>query len=316
MQIFYVSGSILFLAALWQVGFLQSLFSTLWNCFVAVLGIFSGVMLYLLSGKQRIPPTPKPSKKVETVSRFLAKLTRTQTHKPYMQRVVVSRTVDKTIQEVFDLFIRDFCLSWFRDLGKDEAAFVDLLTEELWVVTANVVERLRCVDKVKFLSSDVVEILSRHFQQLRLADMRTFSDNALPFVLHPCLKSRAEELDYLRKASEVLLYCLLPPKNSRCSTMRYLLREILAFSVFQPLADMICDPDYINQTLLVHLEAKEALAAKHKQGYAYAETYEDFIKMINTSNSVEALKQIRYYWDLYLLSLTLHPRAGTQGKFG
>ena len=76
--------------------------------------------------------------------------------------------------------------------------------------------------------------------------------------------------------------------------MRNLLREILAFSVFQPLTDTICDPDYINQTLLVHLEAKEALTAQHKQGYAYAETYEDFIKMINASNSVEALKQIRY----------------------
>ena len=295
MQISVVAGCVVLFALLWQVGFLQGLVSTLWNCLVALLGIFSGVMLYLLSGKQRIPPTPTPSKKVETVGRFLAKLNRNQTHKPYKHKTVVSRPVDKTIQEVFDLFIRDFCLSWFRDLGKDEAAFVDLLTEELWVVTANVVDRLKCMDTVKFLSSDVVEILSRHFQQLRLADTRTFSDNALPFVLHPCLKSRAEELDYLRKASEVLLYCVLPPKNSRCSTMRCLLREILACSVFQPLADMLCDPDYINQTLLVHLEAKEALAAQHKQGYAYAETYEDFIKMINTSNSVEALKQIRYY---------------------
>lgn len=295
MQAYFVGGFAVLLALLWQVGFLQALFSTLWNCFVGVLGIFSGVMLYLLSGKQRIPTTPKPSRKVEIVSRFLAKLTQSQTHKPYKHRTVVSRPVDKTIQEVFDLFIRDFCLSWFRDLGKDEAAFVDLLTEELWVVTANVVERLKCVDTVKFLSNDVVEILSRHFQQLRLADTRTFADNALPFVLHPCLKSRAEELDYLRKASEVLLYCLLPPKISRCTTMRYLLREILAYSVFQPLADKICDPDYINETLLVHLEAKEALTAQHKQGYAYAETYEDFIKMISTSNSVEALKQIRYH---------------------
>ncbi|KAL9971473.1 hypothetical protein ACROYT_G017639 [Oculina patagonica] len=295
MQAYYVGGVVLVLAVLWQVGFLHALCSTLWNCFVILMGIFSGVMLYLLSGKQRNPPTPKPSKKVDTVTRFLAKLTRSQTHKPYKHKAVVSRPVDKTIQEVFDFFIRDFCLSWFHDMGKDEAAFVDLLTEELWVVTANVVERLKCIDTVKFLSNDVVEILSRHFQKLRLADTRNFSDNALPFVLHPCLTSRAEELEYLRKASEVLLYCLLPPKNSRCSTMRYLLREILAFSVFQPLADMLCDPDYINQTLLVHLEAKEALTAQHKQGYAYAETYEDFIKMINTSNSVEALKQIRYH---------------------
>lgn len=293
MQNYYIVGCTILVAVLWQVGFLHSLYWTIWNFFVVLLGIFSGVMLYLLSGKQRNPSTPRLPKKVETVRRFLAKLTRSQTHKPYKHKTVVSRPVDKAIQEVFDLFIRDFCLSWFRDLGKDEAAFVDILTEELWVVTANLVDRLKCVDTVKFLSNDVVEILSRHFQQLRLADTRAFSDNAIHFVLHPCLTSRAAELDYLRKASEVMLCCLLPQKNSRCSTMRYLLREILAFSVFQPLAHMLCDPDYINQTLLVHLEAKEALTAQHKQGYAYAETYEDFIKMINTSNSVEALKQIR-----------------------
>lgn len=292
MQIYLVAGCVLLLALLWQVGFLQGLLSTIWIGFVALLGISSGVMLCLLSGKQRIPPKPIPSTRVETVSRFLAELT--QTHLPYKHKTLVSRPVDKTIQEVFDLFIRDFCLSWYRGLGKDETAFVDLLTEELWIITANIVERLKGMDTVKFLSNDVVEILSRHFQQLRLADTRNFSDNALPFVLHPCLKSREEELDYLRKASEVLLCCLLPAKNFRCTMMRNLLREILAFSVFQPLTDTICDPDYINQTLLVHLEAKEALTAQHKQGYAYAETYEDFIKMINASNSVEALKQIRY----------------------
>ena len=292
-QAYCIGGVIILLAVLWQVGFLQALCTTIWDCFVALLGIFSGIMLYLLSGKQRNPSTPKPSKRVDTVTSFLSKLTRSQTHKPYKHKTVISRPVDKTIQEVFDLFIRDFCLSWFRDMGKDETAFVDLLTEELWVVTANVVDRLKCIDMVKFVSNDVVEILNRHFQKLRLSDTRNFSDNALPFVLHPCLTNRAEELEYLRKASEVLLYCLLPPKISRCSTMRYLLREILAFSVFQPLADMLCDPYYINKTLIEHLDAKEALTAQHKQGYAYAETYEDFIKMISTSNSVEALKQIR-----------------------
>ncbi|KAK2563095.1 Sorting nexin-25 [Acropora cervicornis] len=264
MQIYLVAGCVLLLALLWQVGFFQGLLSTIWIGFVALLGISSGVMLCLLSGKQRIPPKPIPSTRVETVSRFLAELT--QTHLPYKHKTLVSRPVDKTIQEVFDLFIRDFCLSWYRGLGKDETAFVDLLTEELWIITANIVERLKGMDTVKFLSNDVVEILSRHFQQLRLADTRNFSDNALPFVLHPCLKSRKEELDYLRKASEVLLCCLLPVKNYRCTMMRNLLREILAFSVFQPLTDTICDPDYINQTLLVHLEAKEALTAQHKQG--------------------------------------------------
>lgn len=64
---------------------------------------------------------------------------------------------------MFDLFICDFCLFWFCDLGKDEVVFVDIFIEELWVVMVNFVDRLKCVDIVKFLLNDVVEIFSRYF---------------------------------------------------------------------------------------------------------------------------------------------------------
>ena len=293
MRIYVLGFAGVFIVILWQVGVFQIIFSTFINILAALLGIIMGIILYLSSGKQRQPTTPKVSEKVLEVSQYLAKLTTSEVHKPYKHKTVISRPIDKTVQEVFDLFIRDFCLSWFRGLGKDEAAFRDLVTEECWEITRTVVERLKCVDTVKFLSEDVVNILTTHFQNLRLADTRTFSDSAVPFALHSCLSSRNKELDYLKKASEVLLYCLLPHRNSKCAGLRYLLKEILAYSVFQPLADMICDPDYIYQTLLIQLEAKEALTVKHKQGYAYAETYEEFIKMISTQSSVEALKQIR-----------------------
>jgi sorting nexin-25 len=276
-----------------QLGIFRALFSTLLNVCASLLGILTGIVLYLSFGKHKVTQTPKLPSKFRAISRFLEKKTLNAVQRPYKHKTVISRSVDKSIQEVFDFFIRDFCLSWFRVLGKDEAAFLDLMTEELWDVTANVVERLKNVDTVRFLSSDVVEILTTHFQNLRLADNRNTTETPVPFVLHPCLSSKTAELDYTRKICDVLLHCLLPEQNSNCPGMRCLLREVLTFSVFQPLAEMICDPDYINQTLLIHLEAKEELAAKHKPRYAYAETYEDFIRMINTCNSVETLKQMR-----------------------
>lgn len=288
---FGVAGIVFVL--LWQVGIFHALFSTFLYVLSSLLGILTGIVLYLSFGKQRNPSTPKLPSKYHAVSRYLEKKTQNAIQTTYKHNVVISRSVDKSIQEVFDFFVRDFCLSWFRVLGKDEAAFVDLMTEELWVVTTNVVERLKNVDTVKFLSSDVVEILTTHFQNLRIADNRVASETPAPFILHPCLYNKQAEIDHVRKACEVLLHCLLPEQNSNCPGMRLLLREILTFSVFLPLADMICDPDYINQTLLIHLEAKEALTAKHKPRYAYAETYEDFIRMINTCNSVETLKQMR-----------------------
>ncbi|XP_028515309.1 sorting nexin-25 [Exaiptasia diaphana] len=294
-RLFVFGGAGILFVLLWQMGIFHALFSTLLYVLSSILGILTGITLYLSFGKQRRPPTPKLPTKYHAVSKYLEKKTQNAIQTTYKHNSVISRSVDKSIQEVFDFFIRDFCLSWFRVLGKDEAAFVDLMTEELWVVTTNVVERLKNVDTVKFLSSDVVDILTTHFQNLRLADNRVASETPAPFILHPCLYNKQSEIDHIRKACEVLLHCLLPEQNSNCKGMRLLLREILTFSVFQPLAEMICDPDYINQTLLIHLEAKEAIAAKHKPRYAYAETYEDFIRMINTCNSVETLKQMRYH---------------------
>lgn len=256
-------------------------------------GIAFGFTLVLRNSKLRKPRVPERPENMRKMAEFLAKVAETQFHKPYEHTAVVSSTIDKEIQEIFDLFIRDFCLSWFRDLGKDEHAFKETLAKEMWDITQSLVTKIRQVDIVKFLSSDVVQLLCDHFQELRLSNQRRFPETAKPFLLHSCLSSPHEELDYLRTVSEAILYSLLSTKNSNSSPLRYLLREILAYTVFQPMFEMICDPDYINQTMLAYLESKERLSESHKKDYAYAETYEEFIRLINMSQDIEAVKQLR-----------------------
>lgn len=259
----------------------------------AVVGIACGLTLALRNSKLRKPRVPEKPPIVREMSEFLAKVTTTQFHKPYEHTTVVSSTIDKEIQEIFDLFIRDFCLAWFRDLGKDEHAFKETLNKEMWEITKSLATKIRQVDIVKFLSSDIVNLLCNHFQELRLSDHRRFPENATPFILHSCLSSPHGELEYLRAASEAILYALLSSQNSNSSPLRYLLREILAYTVFQPMFEVICDPDSINQTLLSYLESKEKLSESHKKDYAYAETYEEFIRLINTSQDIEVVKQLR-----------------------
>lgn len=256
-------------------------------------GIICGFVLVLRNSEYKKANVPEKSRNVQKMSEFMDQITRTQFHDPYKHSTVVTNTIDKEIQEVFDLFIRDFCLSWFQTLGKDEHAFKDMLTKELWDITHCFVSKLQHVDVVKFLSSDVVNLLSSHFQELRLSDQRRYPGTAKPFVLHPCLSSNSSELEYLRTASEAMLYALLSRNNSNSAPLRLLLREILAYTVFQPMFERICDPDYINQTLLWYLESKEKLSESHKKDYAYAETYEEFIRLINTSQDIEHVKQLR-----------------------
>lgn len=262
-------------------------------CLACTGGIVCGFVLVLRNSKYRKANVPKKPQDVQEMSDFMDKVTHKHFHVPYIHSTVVTNTIDKEIQEVFDFFIRDFCLSWFQNLGKDEHAFKEMLTKELWDVTNSVVSKLQHVDMVKFLSNDLVNLLCIHFQELRLSDQRRCPGTAKPFVLHPCLSNNSSELDYLRTASEAMIYALLPKKNSDSTPLRLLLKEILAYTVFLPLFEKICDPDYINQTLLWYLESKEKISESHKKDYAYAETYEEFIRLINTSQDIEHVKGLR-----------------------
>lgn len=285
-----ISALIVFL---YSSGLLEFIISWVLYFLVIKFSVLSGLALVLCRGKHREPPAPSLTADQQNVNEFMEKLTKNYNKHYYQNHLVISKDLDKTIQSVIDLVIRDFCLSWFRDIGKDETAFVEILNKEIWTVIENLMERLNEVDKINFLCNEMVLLLHNHFHDLRLSDARQFPGQTTPFLLHPCLKDKMSEMKYLRTCAEALLVSLLPESDSNCAIMRYMLREIVAGSLFLTTAESICDPDYINQTLVLYLEDREKMTETRRQKYAYAETYEDFIKMINTTTDVETLKQIR-----------------------
>ena len=65
-------------------------------------------------------------------------------------------------------------------------------------------------------------------------------------------------------------------------------------AVIKPTIDIMCDPDFINETLYNWLEYRERLAREHKHSYSYAATYEQFMDIIEKCSDLEHLKQLRY----------------------
>lgn len=290
----FLPFAILIVALLIATGVLQAILSWVFVLIVLLMSVISGISVVLLHGNHRVPPTPRLSREQIQVKNVLDLMTKEYNRHYYNQKTVISRQMDKSLQEVIDLVVRDFCLSWFRDIGKDETAFVEILNNEFWKIIENVVERLGNVDLVNFLANDIVTRLTTHFQDLRLSDARTLPGQTLPFLLHPALKDKTTELNFLRSVAESLLYCILPPSDAHCAALRYILREIVVNYIFLPTAESVCDADYLNQTLVMYLEDREKITETQKQQYAYAETYEDFVKLINTTVDVETLKQIRF----------------------
>ena len=59
--------------------------------------------------------------------------------------------------------------------------------------------------------------------------------------------------------------------------------------VLQPGIDSLCDPDTVNQQLVLHLHRRQMM----KKDYAYAASYEDFVSLIEDCDDLEELRQIR-----------------------
>ncbi|OXB76769.1 UNVERIFIED_CONTAM: hypothetical protein H355_016250 [Colinus virginianus] len=209
------------------------------------------------------------------------------------RRVVISHNMDKALKEVFDYIYRDYILSWYGHLSRDEGQLYQLLSEDFWEIAKQLRVRLSHIDVVKVVCNDVVKALLTHFCDLKGANARQ-EDPPRPFLLHPCLRSSDEEVRFLQKCSQILVCCLLPSKDVRSVSLRIVLAEILATKVLKPVVELLGDPDYINQMLLSQLEYREQMNEHQKKDYTYAPSYEEFIKLINSNTDVEFLKQLRY----------------------
>nr|XP_054968034.1 sorting nexin-25 isoform X4 [Pan paniscus] len=219
------------------------------------------------------------------------------------RRVVISHNMDKALKEVFDYSYRDYILSWYGNLSRDEGQLYHLLLEDFWEIARQLHHRLSHVDVVKVVCNDVVRTLLTHFCDLKAANAR-HEEQPRPFVLHACLRNSDDEVRFLQTCSRVLVFCLLPSKDVQSLSLRIMLAEILTTKVLKPVVELLSNPDYINQMLLAQLAYREQMNEHHKRAYTYAPSYEDFIKLINSNSDVEFLKQLRYQIVVEIIQAT------------
>lgn len=219
------------------------------------------------------------------------------------RRVVISHNVDRALKDVFDYSYRDYILSWYGNLSRDDGQLYHLLLEDFWEIVKQIRHRLNHVDVVKVVCNDVVKAVLTHFCDLKAANAR-HEEQPRPFVLHSCLKNSRDEVRFLQMCSRVLVFCLLPSKDSQSLSLRIMLAEILTTKVLKPVVELLSNPDYINQMLLAQLEYREQMNEHHKRAYTYAPSYEEFIKLINSNSDVEFLKQLRYQIVVEIIQAT------------
>ncbi|XP_076054361.1 sorting nexin-25-like isoform X3 [Oratosquilla oratoria] len=211
------------------------------------------------------------------------------------QGVVVSRKLDAALGEIMDHFIEHNVLPWYVDLVHESTPTMETLRSVLWLCVMNVYDRLTRMDQVQFITCGVVSCLTQHLDKIHVAQVagQARGERGV-FHLIPQLSSPERERNFLRLVAELLISRSLPPEYSKCTPLKTLLKELLACQVFEPLVDRICDPDWINQRLVLYLRQQQAAEELHRRTYMYAASYEDFITLIHDSTDVHDLKHLSY----------------------
>ncbi|CAF2350895.1 unnamed protein product [Rotaria sp. Silwood2] len=199
--------------------------------------------------------------------------------------------LETIIDQICDLLLEDLVLSWYKNISYEQTTFTQTLKQEIHLIVSNIKTRCAQVDWVKFISNDLVELFADHYQQVRRA---TLYPEEYPFRLHAYLETNEIENDYLRVMNEALLLLLLPSSYSSTLALRHLLREIFVFKIFKPTINLICEPDYLNENILYQIDQLNSNNEQKLRKFTLASNYENFIKLIETSNDLDKLEQ---FWN-------------------
>ncbi|NXE81897.1 SNX14 protein, partial [Cochlearius cochlearius] len=183
-----------------------------------------------------------------------------ENYQPWLDLKVPSK-VDASLSEVLELVLENFIYPWYRNITDDESS-VDELRGTLRFFASVLVRRIHKVDIPTLVTKKMLKAAMKHIEVIAKARQKVKNAEFLQQAaleeygpeLHVALRSRRDELHYLRKLTELLFPYILPPKSTECRSLALLIREILPGSVFLPSMDFLADPDTVNHLLLIFID--------------------------------------------------------------
>ncbi|KAF7221700.1 transcript variant X2 [Nothobranchius furzeri] len=186
------------------------------------------------------------------------------------RRLTGSSIIDEPLQQVIQFALRDYIQYWYYTLSEDESFLLEI-RQMLQTALIHFSTRSKEVDWQPYFTTRLVDDFATHLRvfrkaQDRLADREdkqkditeemvdSFFEAEVEMERKICrdvvCTSHKDEEGFLRDLCELLLYLLLPPGEFHNKSMRYFLREVLAYGVLLPLINQLSDPDYINQFVI------------------------------------------------------------------
>uniref|UniRef100_A0A671L045 Sorting nexin-14-like n=1 Tax=Sinocyclocheilus anshuiensis TaxID=1608454 RepID=A0A671L045_9TELE len=219
-----------------------------------------------------------------------------ENYQPWLDLKVPSK-VDASISEVLELVLENFVYPWYRYITGDEAC-VDELRQTIRFFAAVLAHRAQRVDVPLVLMDKMMKAAMKHIEIIAKAQQKVKNTEGLQQAalaeygadLHVALRSRKDELLYLRKLTELLFPCVMPPKATDCRYISHTHWSLL----FKSLGS-----DTVNHMVLIFIDDNPPEPVTDPPS-ALVPFLEKFADPRNTKSSVLKLdlKEIREQQDL------------------
>ncbi|XP_055616626.1 sorting nexin-25 [Toxorhynchites rutilus septentrionalis] len=290
-----VVGTVIIAVSLyWPIFFYIFLF-VLYSLILVALAIFGTIYVhYKLTAKETTPVVR------DLPSNVLYNATRSQLFDPPSPPktaanlpIIFGRTVDSLLQQIIGNAMRDVVGPALGEVVANPRRIVDLLKEDIWLGIEKLHERASRIDAPKMIACDFVIKATVHLEKIRIAQARAAELGTDPvFGTSSYLTTPEKELEFLKKICEILIIFLLP-RGYSLSPIKDLLSEVISFKVLFPVIKLVTSPDFINQQIVECIETKLVTVAIHRRSFEYAANFEDFLKIINSSQTTNELHSIR-----------------------
>lgn len=177
--------------------------------------------------------------------------------------------IDEQLREIIELLFRDIVVPWFSSIS-DRDDVIDDLKNIVFTVVRNINSRVNQIDKVHYLTTQLVDDFASHLRLYRSAEQRLriqklqdananllsiFFDLEFQMEKNKLCRDVVSEhnetfLNYLTRICDTIMYLLLPLDTFDSRLIRYSLQHLIVHSILYPFFEMISDPDFINQTLV------------------------------------------------------------------
>jgi sorting nexin-25 len=184
-----------------------------------------------------------------------------------------SPMISAAINEILILVVRDFVLTWYRDISSSPS-FPTAVSAMLHGALGRLLSRLSSADLSSILVKRLLPKITTHVEQFQESEIalrgaglerRLTESEELDMLLasrysgrgrlHPAINNlsssftKQSEENHLKSLLDRVLPLILSPDEARSKALCVTVREIAACSVLYPLMDMLTDPDFWNCTI-------------------------------------------------------------------